>query len=100
MELKDYCRNVEMELTNWKSRLYDVLRKMDMASTGNKEKMYEEVNALHILMTELEERVENLRTSCPTEWSPEREEIKVKFDKLKNRYNDAANVNFDYDYGG
>lgn len=98
MELKDYCRNVEMELTLWKSKLYDVLRKMDKASTGDKEKMYEEINGLHILMTELEDRVDNLRTSCPTEWSPEEEKIKVKFGELKNRYKETAK--FDYDFGG
>jgi len=100
MEVKEYCRNVEMELTHWKSKLYDVIRKMDMASTGQKEKVYEEINGLHILLTELEDRLDSLRMSCPTEWQPEQEEIKVKLGDLKNRYNEASNVNFDYDFGG
>ncbi len=100
MEVKDYCRNVEMELTLWKSKLYDVIRKMDKASTGNKDKMYEDINGLHILLTELEDRLDSLRTSCPTEWSPERKDIQVKLGNLENRYKDAANVLFDYDIGG
>ena len=100
MELKDYCRNVEMELNLWKSRLYDVIRKMDQASTGNKEKMFENINGLHILMTELEDRVDSLRTSCPTEWRPDEEEIKIKLGNLEDRYKETSNVKFDYDFGG
>ncbi|MBM9605390.1 hypothetical protein [Desulfopila inferna] len=100
MELKDYCRNVEMELTNWKSKLYDIIRKMDTAPTGEKEKMYEEINGLHILLTELEDRIDGLRTSCPTEWQPEHEEIKGKFEEIKSRYQEAAKAKFDYDFGG
>jgi len=100
MELKDYCRNVEIELTLWKSRLDDVIRKMDQASTGEKEKMYENINGLHILLSELEERVDNLRLSCPTEWQPDEDEIKVKLGNLEGRYKEASNVLFDYDFGG
>jgi hypothetical protein len=100
MEVKDYCRNVEMELNLWKSRLYDVVRKMDKAPTGNKEKIYEDINGLHILMTELEDRLDKLRTSCPTEWSPEEKEISVKLEDLENRYKETSKVLFDYDFGG
>lgn len=100
MEIKDYCRNVEMELNVWKTRLYDVIRKMDKASTGDKEKMYEEINDLHILMTELEDRVESLRTSCSTDWKPDEEEIKVKLGDLESRYKEASKSMVDYDFGG
>jgi hypothetical protein len=100
MEIKDYCRNVEMELTLWKSKLYDVIRKMDQAPTRNKEKMYENINGLHILLTELEDRLDSLRTSCPTEWRPEKEAIQGKLGALENRYKEASGVLFDYDFGG
>jgi hypothetical protein len=100
MEIKDYCRNVEMELNVWKSRLYDVIRKMDQAATGDKEKIFEDINGLHILMSDLEDRVETLRTSCPTDWQPEDEEIKVKLGDLESRYKEARNVMVDYDFGG
>jgi len=51
-------------------------------------------------MSELEERVENLRASCSTEWKPDEEEIKVKIDDLEKRYKEAADVMVDYDFGG
>ena len=62
--------------------------------------MYEDVNGLHILMTELDDRIESLRTSCPTDWSPEQKEIGIKLFDLGERYQAASNACFDYDFGG
>lgn len=100
MEVRDYCKNVGMELTLWKAKLYDVMHKMDQLPTGDKQRMYENVNDLHILMTELDDRLDMLRNECPTEWNPQREEIKTKLTNLESRYNDAAGTLFDYDFGG
>jgi hypothetical protein len=100
MEVKDYCHNVDIELTAWKAKLYDVIRKMDKMPTGAKEKMYEEVNGLHIIMTELDDRIESLRTSCPTNWSPEQKKISNMLIDLTERYQAASKACFDYDFGG
>lgn len=100
MELSDYCKGVDGELTIWKAKLYDVLSRIDQLETGNKQRMYEQVNGLHILMSELEERIDKLRRECPTEWQPDQEEIRVKFAELGSKYNDAKGVLFDYDFGG
>jgi len=100
MEIYDYCKSVNMELTVWKARLYDVISKIDHLPTGDKQRMFEEVNGLHIIMAELEERIERLRTECPTEWKPVQAEITNKLSGLSSRYNDTAGVLFDYDFGG
>lgn len=100
MELNDYCESVNTELTMWKARLYDVISKIDHLPTGDKQRMYEEVNGLHIIMAELEDRIEKLRTECPTEWKPVREEISTHFSGLSNKYNDTTRELFDYDFGG
>lgn len=100
MEVKDYCSNVNAELTAWKAKLYDAVRKMDNLPTGEKQRMYEHVNELHILVSDLEERINQLQTQCPTEWNPHREEINTKFDDLSSRFNDAQKMLFDYEYGG
>ncbi|MDA8165095.1 MAG: hypothetical protein M0017_08700 [Desulfobacteraceae bacterium] len=96
MDVKDYCNNVQMELNNWKARLYDVMRKVDKLSTGEKQHMYENIEDVHILMTELNDRIEKLRTECPTEWSPHREEISAKIDDLRERAEAAEKAMFDY----
>jgi predicted nucleic acid-binding Zn-ribbon protein len=100
MDVKNYCRNVESELTAWKAKLYDVMRQMDQLSTGDKQRMYEQVNGLHIVMTELEDRIDQLRVSCPTDWAPERKKIKGKMDDLGSKYQATSNEFFDYEIGG
>jgi hypothetical protein len=100
MEIYDYCRNVDMELTVWKARLYDVINKIDSLPTGSKQRMYEEINGLHIVMTELDDRIKKLRTECPVEWRPAQEDINVRLSGLSSRYNDAAGILFDYEFGG
>ncbi|MFA7382287.1 MAG: hypothetical protein WC001_02435 [Desulfurivibrionaceae bacterium] len=100
MNVKDYCRNVETELTAWKAKLYDVIRQMDKLPTGDKQRMFEKINGLNIVMTELDDRLDALRTACPTEWSPERQEIKAKMTDLGSKYEEAASEFFDYEVGG
>ncbi len=48
MEVKDYCKNVDIELTAWKAKLYNVIRRMDELPTGAKQRMFENVNGLPI----------------------------------------------------
>ena len=100
MEVKDYCKCVDAELVAWKAKIYDVMSKMDKLPTGDKQRMFEEINGLHIVMTELEDRVEKLRTECPLEWKPEQETIKARLADLSSRYNEAAGIFFDYSRGG
>jgi hypothetical protein len=100
MEIYDYCKSVNTELTIWKDRLFDVISKFDHLPTGDKQRMYEEVNGLHIIMSELEERIEKLRTECPTEWKPAEAESNVKIPGPNSRYTDTSGVHFDYDFGG
>jgi hypothetical protein len=101
MEAKDYCRNMEMELTTWKAKLYDIIRKFDQLPTGEKERAYEDVNDLHMLMTEMEDRLDNLRESCPTGWKPQDEkELTGKLGALEDQYKKLAEAKFDYEFGG
>ena len=101
MEVKDYCRNMEMELTSWKAKLYDVIRKFDNLSTGEKQNTYEDVAELHMLMSALEDRLDSLRNSCPTDWSPEDEtEFRGKLGALEEQYKKISQAKFDYGYGG
>ena len=89
MDVKDYCKNVDIELNAWRAKLYNVMRQMDDLPTGDKQRMYEKVNGLHIIVTELDERIDQLRTSCPTEWAPEKSEIKGKIADLEDKYDEV-----------
>lgn len=100
MNVKDYCKNVDMELTLWKAKLYDVLGKIEELPTGRKQRVYEEVNGLNIMMAELEERIDKLRSECPLVWKPEQEDIKKRLSDLSEKYQFATEECFDYDFGG
>jgi len=82
MELQDYCRNVQIELTGWKAKVYDVMRRLDRVDTGDKGKIVSQVNDLHIVVEELDDRISQLERECPSEWSPVREEIQNKLQAL------------------
>ncbi|MCA1765241.1 MAG: hypothetical protein LC633_03175 [Desulfobulbaceae bacterium] len=100
MDVGDYCKNVDIELTSWKAKLYNIMRQMENLPTGEKQRVYEQVNGLNIIMTELEDRIEDLRKSCPTEWQPAREEMKGKIADLGDKYEQAEKALFDYGVGG
>jgi len=100
MEIKEYCKYVDTELTMWKARLYDVMRKIETLPSGNKQRMHDEVNGLNIVMAELEERIDKLRSECPLVWKPEQDKIKEKFSEMTDKYKETTGVYFDYDFGG
>jgi hypothetical protein len=89
MELQDYCRNVQIELTGWKAKVYDVMRNFDRVDTGDKGKVVSQVNDLHILVEELDDRISQLDRECPTEWSPAREKIQNKLQALGYKWEEA-----------
>lgn len=86
MEVKNYCKNLEMELTGWKARLYDVVKTIDRKPTGDKQKLLEDIEGFHILMTELDDRIDQLRSECPTDWNEQRREIQTRIDELQSKW--------------
>lgn len=89
MELKDYCSNLSAELTGWKAKVYDIIRRLDKLSSGDKAKVMDQVYDLHILLGELEDRIERLTRECPTEWSPDKIEIEQKLRDVKTYWEKA-----------
>jgi predicted nuclease with TOPRIM domain len=100
MEVKDYCKYVGVELTTWKAKMYDLMNKIDKLSSGEKQRMLDEINGLNIIITELDDRIDKLRTECPVAWKPEQEQIQSKFSEINEKYKETKGVLFDYDFGG
>ncbi|MBP1727232.1 MAG: hypothetical protein H6Q51_2530 [Deltaproteobacteria bacterium] len=111
MELQDYCRNVHIELSGWKAKMYDIVRRLDKLPTGDKAKVVDQVNDLHIIVEELEDRLYiiveeledrlfSLEKECPTEWSPVRTEIQNKLQALGYKWEEAWKAYPGGFYGG
>ncbi|MFZ5765826.1 MAG: hypothetical protein ACOY4H_09550 [Thermodesulfobacteriota bacterium] len=64
---KNCCNDMERELAGWRSRLEEVSRKFDAVPSIDKYKLTPHIEGLHIVLTELDDRISLLRRECPTQ---------------------------------
>jgi hypothetical protein len=83
MDVGAYCDTLEKQLTGWKAKLYDVLRIVDKLSERDKETVFPSIRGLHTIVEEIDGEVEQLRTACPADWSPNRQNIDAKMAELQ-----------------
>ena len=67
MKARNCCKTMEAELTAWKANVYDIVRAMETLPGGEKEKILPNIEDLHILITEMDERVDQIRENCTPE---------------------------------
>ena len=89
MDVLDYCKGLENEMTAWKAKLYDVMRKVDNLGSAEKEKVLPNIEDLHIFLEEMTDRVETLKTECPSDWSPMKKEIEDSSINMRGKYEDT-----------
>lgn len=92
MDVTSYCDNVAQELVGWKAKVYDIVRRLDKVSSGDKEKVLPQVNDLHTLIEELDDRIARLKRECPAEWSPDKIELDSKLTSIKGTTEDVWNA--------
>jgi hypothetical protein len=64
MKAKNCCKTMEMELTGWKAIVYDITRKMEALPGGEKTKVLTNIEDLHMLIAEMDERIDQIRENC------------------------------------
>ena len=89
MDVTSYCENVSKELTGWKAKVDGIVQKLDKMPSGDKEKVVPQVNELHALMDEIDDRIERLKRECPAEWSPDKIELDSKISRINNIYEEV-----------
>jgi hypothetical protein len=82
MDVTSYCDRLEQYLTNWKSKIYDVIRIVDRLPNGEKEAVFPSIRSLHAVVDEIDQQMEMLRSACPADWSPNRKNIDQKMVEL------------------
>jgi hypothetical protein len=92
MDVMDYCKAMEMEMTAWKAKLYDTMRKIDKLGSAEKEHILPNMQDLHIYLKEMEDRVAQLKTECPTEWSPVKQEIDKGTVDMRGKYEETMDA--------
>ena len=99
MASRYYCSNVAGELEGLSEKLHNLSDKIDRLPSIDKYKLQTHIDELHIIMTELDDRLCELVNSCSTaEMIDSREKVSspgVSFSETAKR-----NEFFDYDIGG
>jgi hypothetical protein len=83
MDVNSYCDRLEQYLTNWKSKIYDVIRLVDRLPNSEKETAFSSIRDLHSVVDEIDQQMEMLRSACPADWSPNRRTIDQKMSELQ-----------------
>ena len=58
------CCEMDRELSSWRNRLHEVSEKFDSEPSINKYKLQPQIEGIHILETELDDRLSELRQEC------------------------------------
>jgi hypothetical protein len=87
MKSLDLCCEMDRELSSWRNKLHDVTEKFDREPSISKYRLQPHIEGLHILETEMDDRLEQVRSECKFE---------VNDLKLKSR---APEKLFDYEIG-
>ena len=82
MDVTSYCENLATELGGWKKKVEDIVGRLDTLSSGDKGKVLNQVNDIHILIEEMEDRISRLKTECPSDWSPDKIELDTKLTEI------------------
>jgi len=96
MQVKDYCRSIEVELHGWKAKMYDMVRKVDKLRGSEKESVAAQVEELHKHISDMEHIIEQLQTECPVEFGPQKNQIDESTESMKKKYEDAMAAVFQF----
>jgi predicted nuclease with TOPRIM domain len=100
MDVNAYCDGLTVELNGWKAKVGDIVQRLDKMPSGDKEKVVPQVNELHALIEELDDRVERLKRECPTEWEPDKIELESKVERIQTAWEDVWQNVSPADFGG
>ena len=82
MDVVSYCDKLENQLTGWKAKIYDVIRTVDQLPANEAKAVTLSVRDLHAIVEEIDNEMEQLRSACPADWSPNRNVIDDKLYEL------------------
>ena len=105
MKARNCCKTMEMELTAWKAMVYDIVRNMEKLPGGDKEMILPNIQDIHILIGEMDDRIDEIREKCTPETGiddirTEREKFSAGISSLRVKVEDAVQVLGAGNFGG
>jgi hypothetical protein len=83
MDVKSYCEALESHLIGWKANINEVVTILDKLPDNEKEKIFSSIRDLHAVVEEIDTQLEQLMTTCPADWSSNRQTIDSKMSELR-----------------
>ena len=105
MKARNCCKTMEAEVTAWKANVYDIARKMEELPSAEKEKILPHIEDLHMLIAEMDDRIEQIRENCTPETCiddirTEREEFSKHMTSLRVKADEAIQILGAGNFGG
>jgi len=105
MKARNCCKTMEMELTAWKAIVYDITRKLERLPGGEKTKVLPNIEDLHMLLEEMDGRIEDIREKCTPETGiddirTEKKEFDEHLASLRVKSEDAMKILGAGNFGG
>jgi hypothetical protein len=105
MKAKNCCKTMEKEVNGWKAMVYDITRKMEGLPGDQKSKILPNIEDLHMLIAEMDDRIDQIRTRCTPETGmddiqTEREAFNASVSTLRVNTEEAMRGIGGGDFGG
>lgn len=84
MDIISYCNQLESQLTEWKAKIYSVILVVDKLPVQEKEAIFPSIRSLNAVVDEIDNELEQLKSACPADWSPNRQTIEAKISELQS----------------
>jgi hypothetical protein len=96
---------MEAELTAWKANVYDIVRKMEELPSSAKEKFLPNIEDLHMLIEEMDARIDQIINRCTPETGiddiqTERKAFDSAISNLRTNAEEAMQMLGGGDFGG
>jgi len=98
MATRDYCANVAEELEIWSAKLHKLSSEIDRIPSINKYRLLPQIEELHIILTQLDDRFREMNNACPMVDRLDGREVTGGVEILGNWDVGARNSEF-FDYG-
>ncbi len=75
MQVKDFCQEMERQVTAIEERLSAIDQRLDQGGTAAKHRILPIVGDIKNLVTELKIQKKRLETECPQNWEPDKSRL-------------------------
>ncbi|MCB2183277.1 MAG: hypothetical protein KQH63_14685 [Desulfobulbaceae bacterium] len=100
MASRIYCSSVALELKALSEKLHKLSDGIDHIPSIDKYKLTPQIQDLHIIMTELDDRISSLMNECHIVEGPYEQEVIGSSFTRSRKQEKSGNEFFDYDFGG